>query len=388
MPLIETIAQSNGKNRAMKNTHFCYASILFFGCQSPAEPNDLGASDESVNTPSDTGITPSPKIQDCLSPAPKSMWGEIIEAPAQTFFSADLSDAVRQGIDAGLLAAAQAWGNYGPVEYWVLGTDTDAALELIDCYCERRDAFGQWSHESCVTHHSATDGEHNLMSYLLVGQQAVEDNIPMGSMGLNGNRDWGIHTFTSSYPFGFDGIFEYIEAAEETKTVFHEYFHAVQSAHIYTKDYQHREALMGPTWFVEGGAEYMADYTTSRMWSDGTLLPTPSSNHPSFEQRMEWRMIGGKENLATHCPNMAFEDITYQDPCSYAAYELGAWAIAYLHATTKPNQLLEVFYPNLEALEWETAFETAFGVSPESFYEDFDDFLSLSLADQMAILPN
>ena len=53
-------------------------------------------------------------------------WGDIIDAPPETFFASDLSEEVRNGVNNGLQDAAEAWGNYGPLEYWVLGTDTDA----------------------------------------------------------------------------------------------------------------------------------------------------------------------------------------------------------------------------------------------------------------------
>ena len=71
-------------------------------------------------------------------------WGQIIEAPPETFFAADLSDDVRSGLTNTLLVATSEWGNYGPLEYWVLGTDLKAAQELTELFCERRSQLGQW----------------------------------------------------------------------------------------------------------------------------------------------------------------------------------------------------------------------------------------------------
>jgi len=71
-------------------------------------------------------------------------WGAIRCEPAQTFFASDLSQAVQDGVTQGLMHAANVWGNYGPLEYWVMGTDNDAGLALIETFCARRDARGDW----------------------------------------------------------------------------------------------------------------------------------------------------------------------------------------------------------------------------------------------------
>ena len=314
-------------------------------------------------------------------------WGEISNVPPYTFFAADLSQAVRDGVNHGLQKAAEAWGNYRPLEYWVLGTDTDAGLALIDEFCERREEQGHWDKDECTTHHTRTESDHNFMSYLLLGQRVIAENIPMGSMGRNGNREWGIHLFTSSYPFGFDGIFDGIIAEEEIKTLFHEYFHAVQHAHIFTLNYNERDRLLGPTWFVEGGAEFMAEYTTAKLWAEGELYTTEGETFPGLRERMEWKMQGGKQNRLENCPDKALAEITYADPCSYAAYELGAWGVAYLQHIAGEDALLNVFLPSVENLGWDAAFETAYGISPNTFYTDFETFLELPLSEQLMILP-
>ena len=364
---------------------FFFPLLICTACQYAEK---MATPEEDNNPPIDTG-TQSPEQQpdDSGDIQSDTEWGEIHDQPPGTFFAADLSQAVRDGVDYGLVKASEAWGNYGPLEYWVLGTDTDAGLALITQFCERRDAQGHWDKASCMQHHTNENSDHNFMSYLEIGQQVIATGQPMGSMGLNGNRDWGIHFFTSSYPFGFDGIFEYIYPEEEIKTLFHEYFHAVQASNIYSTDYDVRDEMMGPTWFVEGGAEYMANFTTSKLWESGEMTMSAGSGFSTFSQRMEWKMIGGLESIEQYCPNKTIADITYQDECSYAAYELGAWAHAYLQNQTSEHQLLDVFYPSLNELGWEGAFVNAFGMSSADFYIDFEVFLDLSLEEQMQILP-
>lgn len=98
-------------------------------------------------------------------------------------------------------------------------------------------------------------------------------------------------------------------------------------------------------------------------------------------------MIGGKDNLTTNCPNLSFHEISYADPCSHAAYELGAWAIAYLQHLASTETLMDTFYPMLDDLGWDGAFTAAFERTPEAFYEEFGVFLQQSLEEQLAILP-
>lgn len=310
-------------------------------------------------------------------------WGD--DSPPQSFIASDLSVAVRSGVDEALIGAAEAWGFYGPLEYWVLGADGAAALVLIEEFCDRRESFGQWSKEECMIHQTRTDGEHNMLSYLQIGQQAVEQGIPMTSMGWNGNRDWEMHLYTSSYPFGFDGMFGSTKEGE-TKTIFHEYFHAVQQANIQTMNHVEREALSGPVWFVEGGAEYMALLTTSILWASGDLDGNPN-NMPSVREDMQWKMSSGQSNLQENCPGLALGDISYADPCSYAAYELGAWGIAYLLYLTDEGALIDEFYPRLNDLGWEGAFLSTFGLSSQEFYVEFAIFLERPISEQMDIIP-
>jgi len=190
-------------------------------------------------------------------------WGQIIEARPEAFFAADLSDDVRNGITETLLVATAEWGNYGPLEYWVLGTDPKAAQDLTELFCERRLQLGQWDKSDCLSHQTANDSQHNFESYRKTGAVAIANERASGSMGWNGNRDWGIHLYASSYPLGFDKRFGSSPGGEQ-KTIFHEYFHAVQQAHIQTRDHDERERLMGPAWFIEAGAAYMAQTTTRK----------------------------------------------------------------------------------------------------------------------------
>lgn len=313
-------------------------------------------------------------------------WGRIIEAPPEVFFAADLSEDVRSGVTQALLAATTEWGNYGPLEYWVLGTDVKAAKDLADQFCERRDERGQYDKSACMADSQRTDRDHNFEYYRRVGADALASGRGGSAMGLNGNREWGIHFYTSSHPFGFDRLLG-VSPAQEQATVFHEYFHAVQSAHIGTRSHWKRQALMGPVWFVEGGADFMAETATRRLWASGNLPLLEGDERPPFEEGFAQRMRSAREKVARSCPGMKLHEFTYENHCEGAAFDLGAWAVAYLLHGAGQTALLDTFYPSLEELGWEGAFEKTFGTSSREFSDEFALFLERPLAEQLAILP-
>jgi len=101
---------------------------------------------------------------------------------------------------------------------------------------------------------------------------------------------------------------------------------------------------------------------------------------------MEGKLFG-IDGESGECGNRNLISIeTYEDPCSYLGYELGAWAIAYLVDLTAPDVLLEEFHPNVEELGWREAFENAAGLSLEDFDEGFTGFMKKSKEDRLQIL--
>ena len=97
-------------------------------------------------------------------------------------------------------------------------------------------------------------------------------------------------------------------------------------------------------------------------------------------------MQNGRQNVADNCPEKSIRDISYQDACSSAAYDLGTWGIAYLLHQTNQDALVDVFYPMLDQLGWDSAFESAFKRTPEQFYTEFELFLEKSWTEKAAVL--
>ena len=315
-------------------------------------------------------------------------WGAISNYSPEVFCSYDLPVEVCEGATSALLAATKQWGNYGPLEYWVLGTNPEAGKALTEINCNRRKTRLEQDISSCLKKHLS--GSHGFKDYRRIGAKAVESGRARHDAGRNGKRGWGIHYFTSSLPVGFLEMFR-VPVTEEQKTIFHEYFHAVQHAHIHTQNRNKRDELLGPVWFNEGGAEYMAQVTLGKSFKDRSLTEI-KGNIPwpvLFREKMERKKKKGLSKLSSiRCIGLnTIQDLTKRNPCMGAGYDLGAWAHAYLAHKHGSEVLLETFYPNLEELGWEGAFVKTYGMTSEEFYAEFEQFLELPNSQQMAILP-
>ena len=316
-------------------------------------------------------------------------WGILTGYSPEVFCSTDLPLLVCTETTKSLLAAMMEWGSYGNAEYWILGSDKASAKNLTDLNCQRRKERYQMRLFDCEWKHGP-NGDHGFESYRLIGEESIRTNQPRGSAGLNGNRGWGFHYFTSSIPIGLTDYFPYIEPWQEQKLAFHEYFHAFQHSFIETEDYDKRDKLLGPVWFNEGGAEYMAHIGFKKSFDEG-ILSTPikedTTNPYDFKDAMRNKLEYAKISKREVCPNLDIGDMSYQNDCNGASYDLGTWAHILLESkTATPNILVDKFYPILEENGWEEAFNKTYGISPEEFYVEFNEFINMSTNDQITML--
>ena len=321
----------------------------------------------------------------CLSfkasapPGSPQPWGKISKYSPEVFCASDLSAGICDKVTTSLLAATNEWGNFGPLEYWVLGTEEQAGKALTDVFCSRRKKRGHFEKARCLQEHK--NGEYGFEYYRKAGAKAVASRKPKQDAARNGKRSWGIHFFTSSLPVGFTDLFK-VPGVEEQRIIFHEYFHAFQHSHIQTRYKPEREELLKSVWFDEGSAEYMA---WVGLLNSGLLEQVNMEGKNQFYplENMRSKIEGGKIGLNSVCLGVSLKDIDYGNECTNVAYDLGTWAHAYLANKFGPNILLDIFYPNFEKLRWEGAYGMAF----EDFYKEFNKFLNLTLKEHLSILP-
>ena len=318
---------------------------------------------------------------------------QIVDFYPSAFFASDLSENVINGVNLALKTAADKFGKYGPVEYWVMGTNREAGNVLLNQFCERREALGQWDLAECLSSENDESRGGSMSSYIALGESLVSENEPISSAGHNGGFQWGIHRLTSSYPHTLDNYFDYISYLEQFKVIIHEYFHVFQLASVYNLENEERESKVKPDgaiWMMEGAAEYMAFYTLFKKIEDETLYFSESQrmNYESLKIVMTNNMSVGKRLISERCPEYKLKDIKYGD-CQGPVYHIGPWAVAYLlNKVNNQNVLIDTFYPNLKELGFEASFNLAFGFATQEFYEEFDAFLELPIEQQLEIIPD
>ena len=298
------------------------------------------------------------------------------------FFADDVPTSVRGSLESAFDAAITEWGNFGPIEYWVVGADTQAAERLADRFCEHRVQRGDLSRKECEEYGQRRA---EFVEWASRAEEMVISGQPFIDAGWNGGLEWGLHLFSSSYPPGWAGL-EDARPEDDQTVLFHEYFHAIQNAHLDTLDWSERQELMGPVWWVEGGAEFMAQVTTSRLRASGGL-PTdqragrdPWSSAEAMRHKLERGL-----SLLSERPGLKFSDVGY-GPDANIAYDLGSWGVAWLCQRAGEASLLETFYPRLQELGWNEAFAVCFGMTPAEFYGEFDSFLASPQSEQLLLL--
>lgn len=317
------------------------------------------------------------------TPSATNLFGIKQENQTEVFVASDVSKEIEQAVKETLAVAVDTWGSSGRLEYWVLGTDRTAALELGAAFCERRVARGDMTKRDCLADRFNKD--HGFLMYQELGAGALATGKPSMSAGHNGGAEWGIHRYSSSLPLGFAGVLD-IPAEGDQLTILHEYWHSVQMSFIQAEDHQTRRDQMGPVWFAEGSAVAMAEITSERLWASGKLPKRNNSARPwpNLEQRMISKMKFVQEKRKD-CPSLLPD--SYEGDCSQLAYESGGWAIAYLMNKHGENVLLKSFHPKVEKLGWEGAFQETFGQSSAEFMTEFETFMDLPIGDQAKILP-
>ena len=290
------------------------------------------------------------------------IWGEETNALPHYYYTTDIEDDQINQIIEYYTIAKGAWGNYGPLEFWVVGTNISDAEELDEYYCELR-----IEKDPCL----GTD----FLQWCLNREYSFVDYANYGGAGLSLSREDPVNcdsysymeiTLSSQYPFPDESDYNVV--------TMHEYFHAYQHAHIFTYEYDERAELMviNP-WWSEGGAEYMAQLLYSQQ--DGVY-----DNY--LRDRMTWKMQS-KDNLFE---NEWISEIPYGDR-AYIAYDLGTWAIAYLISIVDMESYRINFYNSLNEHTWEESFNISFNMTPNEFLTNFHEFLNLDLEEQLSIIP-
>ena len=225
-------------------------------------------------------------------------WGDETSDLPEYYFTFDVPTSQVDKIRESYEIASSAWGNYGPLEYWIVGNDVTLADSLDLVYCdirlEKDPSLDNNDYQGCLNR------GYNFVDYVNDGGAAL-------NLRRNQDDDYSVFIIThgSKNPYPSENDYSVV--------AMHEYFHVYQQAHIFTKNEQERSSMFPVNpWFVEGGATYMSEL----LYSQQTNV---SSNY--LEEVMEWKMQNVNNFLAL---GIRIEDIQYADgfPNTQYAYEL------------------------------------------------------------------
>ena len=293
----------------------------------------------------------------------ENLWGQEIDDLPDYYKAFDVPVSQMDQVIEYYEIASGAWGNYGPLEFWVIGTDPLSAHKLDSLYCETRISKDNTLTESHMQ--NCINREYNFIDY-----------ANNGGAGLNTQRNEYqqysvfIITLASKYPFPNESDYNVV--------TMHEYFHVYQQAHIYTLDEDERADLMVRNpWWSEGGANYLSELLYSQQ-------PGVSTNY--LKDRMSWKMNVKPDFLAY---GKRLEDLEYgeQNNATRFAYDLGTWFIAYLIYHVGLDVYRVNFYDDLNEYGFEGSFIKNFGKSSEEYLNDFHSFLNMDIENQLEIIP-
>jgi len=291
------------------------------------------------------------------------LWGETTTVSPEYYFTSDIDSVQINQVKEYYEIARSAWGGYGPLEFWIIGTEIPAAMHMDEYYCEIR-----MEKDNCLGN--------DFLQWCLLRDYSFEDYANYGGAGLSLNRE-NPNNACSGYSYmeiTLSSQFPFPNETDYNVVTMHEYFHAYQHSHIYTFDYDERSELMVENpWWSEGGAEYMAQL----LYSQQTGV---SINY--LQERMIWKMNSKNDLLEGEL----ISDIPYGER-AYIAYDLGSWAIAYLISLSDLDTYRKDFYNDLNQHGWEESFSMNFNMSSDEFLVSFHEFLELDINQQIVILP-
>ena len=289
-------------------------------------------------------------------------WNSIQSSPASYFVTSDLSDDSLEAVKSGIQAAEEYLGSYGPMRVYIIGSQTSATDAAIEDYCT-------WAYDPEWMERCRNDqgvGIYEIAYYM--GSNAFAQHSRVRSVPTQ--------SFVSGNPLN-------VGVGDGSKIAAHEYVHIYQNAHqLY--DASDMFGLDIPIWIEEGSAEFLALYLADQK---GWL---------SFRQRMEDALNEAKR-LREVVPGLTIEDIAdsrervaeYCGLCfGQLQYATGQWATAWLANRTSVDSVFFDYFPSFYDLGPDGAFEDAFGLTISEFYVEFEKFMQLPSAEQMAILPN
>ena len=262
---------------------------------------------------------------------------------------------VREGVD----AARDYFGNYGPVQVYILGHEEDALnsdafhKQIVERYCQCRHPDSIDDRAGCASGSGA-----ELLRKALSGR---------GDAYLS----FVDHTRPPLAELVFINPHEFNDPYLYTRGI-HEYTHVYQRAFPVT-----------PTWMMEGGAEFFACYLgEKRGWA------SLRNDMKTFMENV--RRIEDPELGIQHMEEIDKVSLAIKKYHRHLAYDAGAWAIAFMIHHSRSQSIADMhkkFYPRVTKIGWEAALaEYVQMKDKQAFYHAFEMFLAQPWEQQLSLV--
>jgi hypothetical protein len=332
--------------------------------------NSTNNTDNNSTNNSENNSTSEPEVSPYAITCPDGTngtleWGVVTCAEPEVFKTSDVSDETLNLTIEWYNIGAEEWGNFGPVEIYIIGEDIDAAKALEDQYCERHKALdSNWNEEwDC-----ANENYEIFTRYVDEGGAAISTF----------KRDYLEYDFmmmimSAKYPGPTEDDYKPV--------TLHEYFHIFQHSQISdecssdNRDTCERDSKMGgkdKPWFAEGGAEFMAQSLYSKQ--EGVR-----ENY--LREVMQHKLEMSQDGYNSQ--DEALDQLGYDAQVN--VYDVGAWFIAYLVHNEGEDAYIEGFYGDLDELGFDAAFEANFNKTKSDYLAEFDTFFQQPAEDVMAL---
>ena len=269
--------------------------------------------------------------------------------------------------------ASNEWGNYGPLEIYLVGKDMSKAKKLENEFCERHIKLDkEWKKKLKSEGKPVSEGWSKKWdcankNHKIFTMYAEEGNAAVSTY-LKEHLNYQFSTLIMSYKRPKPGEKDYAQV------FLHEYFHVYQHAHVSDRcsDDQRKKCERNKKttgeyekrpWLQEGGAEFVSILLYSRTMNDKKYLI----------ERMRWKL---KDSLKAYKKKykMKLKDINYKKDKNIA-YDMGAWFTAYLISNEGEKKFTQDFYRDLDTLGFEKSFKKNFGKSSDEYISDFNEFI-------------
>ncbi|MFQ3322118.1 MAG: hypothetical protein ACI9O1_001223 [Candidatus Thalassarchaeaceae archaeon] len=292
-------------------------------------------------------------------------WGFETCAEPEIFKTSDVSNETLNLTLEWYNIAVEEWGNYGPIEIYIIGDDLDAAKDLEDVYCERHKALdSNWNEEwDCANE-----------NYQIFTRYVEEGGAAISTFKRTYlEYDFMMMIMSAKYPGP--------EEEDYKPVTLHEVFHIFQHSQISdecssdSRDTCERDSKMGgkdKPWFSEGGAEFMAQSLYSNQ--DGVR-----ENY--LREVMQRKLEMSQEGYNSQ--DQTLDQLGYDSQIN--VYDVGTWFIAYLIHNEGIDAYIDGFYGDLDELGFNTAFEKNFNKTKDEYLADFDTFFTQPAENVMSL---